>query len=404
MTTAVTDLSKNLPRLAGFNALQMTLFPVAIITLYQNQELGLSMTEILLLQGIFGLAMVLAEFPSGYVADRIGYRRTLMVAASLGVAGWSAYLVAADFGGILLAELILGIAMALISGCDSALLYESLIATRQESAFTKWMGRIRFAGQSAEGTAALAAGVLYTISPQLPFLLQIPVWVAAFAMAYSLTEPVRAQKTPPKHRERIRRITREALIDNAGLRAIMFLIIVLGLCSFIPVWIIPLYAEAAGVPTAWIGVMWAVANYTVAGTALASMRAEKILGTQRLALVGVALAVIGYTGLSLVHAWWGFVFYFFLTAIRGLVAPAIHHVEQRLIPSEDRAAFLSLRSLLFRLSFFVLAPIVGASIDRSGFHTTLIVIGVFLALACSLAWLHARPYLSRITPLKTLET
>ena len=40
-------LSKNLPRLAGFNALQMTLFPVAIITLYQSRELGLDMTEIM---------------------------------------------------------------------------------------------------------------------------------------------------------------------------------------------------------------------------------------------------------------------------------------------------------------------------------------------------------------------
>ena len=251
MSTTATDLSGNLPRLAGFNALQMTLFPVAIITLYQNRELGLDMSEILLLQGIFGLAMVLAEFPSGYIADRIGYRRTLMVAAGLGVSGWSAYLVASDFTGILVAELILGLAMALISGCDSALLYESLIAMRQESAFTKWMGRIRFAGQGAEGTAALAAGVLYTLSPTLPFLLQIPVWIAAFGVAFSLTEPARSAQPRAEHGERIRKITREALIENRGLRAIIFLIIVLGLCSFIPVWIIPLYAEAAGVPAAW---------------------------------------------------------------------------------------------------------------------------------------------------------
>jgi len=398
MSTTATDLSGNLPRLAGFNALQMTLFPVAIITLYQNRELGLDMSEILLLQGIFGLAMVLAEFPSGYIADRIGYRRTLMVAAGLGVSGWSAYLVASDFTGILVAELILGLAMALISGCDSALLYESLIAMRQESAFTKWMGRIRFAGQGAEGTAALAAGVLYTLSPTLPFLLQIPVWIAAFGVAFSLTEPARSAQPRAEHGERIRKITREALIENRGLRAIIFLIIVLGLCSFIPVWIIPLYAEAAGVPAAWIGVLWAVANYTVALTALTSTKADKFLGTQRLALVGVALAAVGYAGLSLVHAWWGFVFYFFLTAIRGLVAPALHHVEQRMIPSDDRAAFLSLRSLLFRLSFFVLGPLVGASIDRSGFHETLLGVGILLVLATSVAWLHARPYMNRITP------
>ena len=392
-------LSKNLPRLAGFNALQMTLFPVAIITLYQSRELGLDMTEIMLLQGIFGLVMVLAEFPSGYVADRIGYRRTLMFAAGLGVIGWSAYLIATDFMGILLAELILGLSMALISGSDSALLYESLVAIRQEAAFTRWMGRIRFTGQGAEGTAALGAGFLYTMSPQLPFLLQIPVWAGAFVVAFSLIEPDRVPQAHSGHLQRMRQITREALVDNPGLRAMILLITVLGLCSFIPVWIIPLYAEAAGVPPEWIGPLWAVANYTVALTAIASTRAESLLGTRQLAFVGVLLAGLGYLGLSLVHAWWGFVFYFFLTAIRGLVAPAMHHVEQRLIPaSGDRAAFLSLRSLLFRLSFFVLGPLVGASIDQTGFHFTLMALGILLVVSTGLAWFHARPWLDRLTP------
>ena len=44
-------------------------------------------------QLFFGLAMALFEFPSGYLADRLGYRRTLLVASMAMLAGWSVYLV-----------------------------------------------------------------------------------------------------------------------------------------------------------------------------------------------------------------------------------------------------------------------------------------------------------------------
>jgi MFS family permease len=387
------NLAANLPRLAAWNALQMALFPVAIITLYQEEKIGLDMGDILLLQGIFGLAMVLLEFPSGYIADRIGYRRALLFASAFAILGWTLYLFAESFAGLLAAEIVLGVSMALISGCDSALLYESLVETNREHEFTRWTGRIRFAGQSAEGTAALFAGILYAISPKLPFLLQLPVWLANAVVAWGLQEPARHIETEKNHLRHMAAITRSALVERRDLRAVIALTVTLGLTSFIPVWIVPLYAVDAGLPVAWVGPMWAAANYVVAITALASDRLDRRLGTPNLALLGIFLVVLGYTGLSSITAWWGFVFYFALTAIRGLVGPALLHREQRLVPSADRAAFLSLRSLIFRLSFLVLGPVIGAAIDEIGFHSTLAATGLLLVGACGLSWWKARPVL-----------
>ena len=50
-------LRRNLTLLCVYHALMMSLFPMAIITLYQQHELGLSMTEIMGLQAIFGVAL-----------------------------------------------------------------------------------------------------------------------------------------------------------------------------------------------------------------------------------------------------------------------------------------------------------------------------------------------------------
>ena len=104
----------------------MSLFPVAIITLFWKHEIGLTMTEIMLLQGYFGLCVACFEFPSGYFADRFGYRKTLLLASVLVMVGWSLYCVSATVAAILVAETVLALGMSLISGTDQAIMFESL--------------------------------------------------------------------------------------------------------------------------------------------------------------------------------------------------------------------------------------------------------------------------------------
>lgn len=77
----------NIRKLYAFSFLQMTLFPMAIITLFWKDHIGLSLTQILLLQGILSVVMVVMEYPSGYVSDRIGYRVSLTLSALLGMIG-----------------------------------------------------------------------------------------------------------------------------------------------------------------------------------------------------------------------------------------------------------------------------------------------------------------------------
>ncbi len=366
----------------------MALFPVAIITLFWKHSVGLDMVEIMLLQGAFGLAMAVFEFPSGYVADRVGYRRTLIAASAATAVAWAIYAVADTFASILLGEVLLGLGLALVSGCDSALLYESLRETDDEESFTRWTGRVRFFGQTAEGTAALLAGALYAWSPRLPFVLEIGVWLANLGVAWSLVEPRRHLPETTGHLDNVRAIVRTALVSHRRLTAVIALAIVLGMSSFLPVWLVPLYAQDAGVPVVWIGPLWAVANYTVALGALWSDGARRRLGLAPLLGLGIALIAVGYVGLGLSHALFGFAFYFCLTTVRGFVGPALAHQEQRLIPSGDRAGFLSFRSLLFRLCFLVVGPIVGAAVDRYGQHDVYLVSGAVLVVgsAVTLAW------------------
>ena len=379
---AVPPFSCNAWRICVFHGLQMSLFPMAIITVFWKREIGMSMTEIMVSQACFGLAMAAFEFPSGYLADRIGYRRTLVSASLLMAAGWAVYCFTDSFALVVGAEIVLGAAMSFVSGCDTALLYESVERSGDEERFDVWMARYHVFGQTAEGTAALVAGLLFAWWMRLPFVLEVGVWLAAAALASTLVEPERVRPPLRDNWAQVRAMVRHALIENPPLRAVIGLAIVLSMSTFVPVWIIQVYAIDAGVPEAWLGPLWAAANYMVAAGSFSSSRLSKRMGPHGTLAFGMVLLLVGYLGLGFSHALFGFAFYYVLTFFRGLWYPILHHAEQRLIPSSDRAGFVSLRSMTFRLLFMVVGPVVGIALDDWGQHPVLIVLGlVFTGLA-----------------------
>jgi hypothetical protein len=85
---------------------------------------------------------------------------------------------------------------------------------------------------------------------------------------------------------------------------------------------------------------------------------------------------------------WGFLFYYLLTAMRGMRGPFLLHVAQAEIPSANRAGMLSLQSLCFRLLFAITAPLVGRYADAGGVGKTFLVLfGAFLLVLPPLVYL-----------------
>lgn len=343
---------------------------MAIITLFWKDHIGLSLTQILLLQGIYSVAMVIMEYPSGYLSDRIGYRAALNLASLLGIIGWGLYSFADSFALVLVAEIILGTSFSFISGADSALLFESLKASKEEQNYARHEGRMNGMGQLGEACGAIFAGLLYVKAPLLPFMIQVAVWVLALLLTRTLIEPRRQLGAPVSHFAEALQSTRYALLENRRLRYIILLNVILGLASFYPVWLIQPYMQDGGVPIAWFGPIWAVANLSVAISALASYRSHLKLGDRQMVLLFMLLIVAGYLGLGLVGGAWGFLFYFLLTTMRGLRGPMLLNHAQQEIPSANRAGILSLQSLVFRISFVCTGPLVGKFADKVGVQQT----------------------------------
>jgi MFS family permease len=396
-------MTSNILKLNIFAALKMMLFPMAIITLFWKDQIGLSLSEILLVNVFFSAANLLMEYPSGYVSDRLGYRPALVIACGFGIAGWTAYLFVETFWQVIGAELLLGVCYAFISGSDNALLYETLRAGGRTELYSRCDGRMAGWAQIGEAGGALCAGLMYVASPLLPFMVQIGVWAVALAVALSLHEP-KAEKRPQitSHLSEALRISRYGLVEKKLLRATMLFGMLLGLASFYPVWLVQPFMQQCGVPLAWFGPVWAGANLTVALCAYHSHRVLAVLGLRRMCLLFMMLIVAGYAGLGLTSMVGSFLFYFLLTAMRGLQGPILRSFLQQHSTRHIRASILSLHNLLFRLGYVVSGPLIGMLSDTRGLQTAFLVLAGAFALLLPLAarsFLHHQAEDNRELPL-----
>lgn len=387
-------MSANPRLLVAFAALQFVLFPIPIVTLFWKDQIGMSLADIMLLQAVFSLAVVLFEFPSGYFADRVGYRTSLLVGAVLLMTGWLVYASGASFAAVAVAEVVLGAGSAFMSGADRALLWASLDAEGRAREYPRWEGRVRATAQTSEALSAAAGGWLYALNPRLPFWLQIPFAALALTVAAVLRETPRRRPVDRRsHGERALHLLRFTLWHHRRLQAAMALAVALGLSSFVMVWLIQPTMQARGIPPAWFGPLWAGAHAWLAGVSLASARVVAALGVRATLLGCCLLVLVGYAGLAWSSSAWGIVFYLCFMTLRGLQAPVLVGVIQEEAPSEDRASVLSVAALLFRLSFVLAGPPIGVLVDRAGMETAFVVLAIaFTAagLAALLAFSRAR--------------
>jgi hypothetical protein len=124
---------------------------------------------------------------------------------------------------------------------------------------------------------------------------------------------------------------------------------------------------------------------------LLSHRLHFSLGHAGTAVLFIVLIVAGYTGLGMTAAVGSFLFYYLLTAMRGLAGPIMRNHLQQASWRGNRASILSLQSLAFRLAFVATGPLVGMSADHLGLRPTFsLLAGLFAVVLLPAAWLFLR--------------
>src|SRR5690242_16927892 len=98
-----------------------------------EQQRGLNFTEMFLMEAILSGAILLADVPTSIWAEHIGYAKTMLIGRIIGLVGMGFFASAYGFWMFAVAEILGGIAIASVSGCESALIYTSLPHQKRNS-------------------------------------------------------------------------------------------------------------------------------------------------------------------------------------------------------------------------------------------------------------------------------
>lgn len=348
-----------------------------VVPFYESN--GLSMKDIMILQAIYSIAIVVLEIPSGYMADVIGRKKTLIIGAMFGAIGFTTYSFSYGFAGFLIAEIILGIGQSCISGADSAMLYDSLLEKGKENTYTRYEGRITSLGNIAEATAGILGGLLAGITLRIPYFAQSFVAFIALPAALTLVEPSRKIPLIKAGFLEIVRIARFALFQNRPLRRNILFSAITGTATLTMAWFAQPFFEYSSIDIVWFGLLWTSLNLTVALTSYNAHRIESFLGQRRSILFIALLIPGGYLALSRFHLPTGLIILYIFYLIRGYATPVLKDYINRITASHIRATVLSVRNFIIRLLFALTGPLLGWMKDVYSLPQALVLAGVIFS-------------------------
>jgi MFS family permease len=357
------------------------LFMPFMIPFYQ--ENGLSLSDISILKAIYSISIVVLEIPSGYLADVLGRKKTLVIGSILGFFGFFTYSISYGIVGFLIAEIILGFGQSLISGADSAMLYDTLDDLGRKDEYTKFEGRVISIGNLSETLAGLAGGLLIGISLRFPYFVQTGVAFIAIPAALTLIEPKRNTKILNSGIKYILKIVKYALYDNKELRWNIIHSSIIGAATLtMATLIVQPYLLLVEIPLFYFGIIWPALNITVGIVALYAYKIERKLKKNTSLLLISIFIPLGYIALSQVVGYWGLAILFVFYVFRGFATPILKDYINKFCTSDIRATVLSVRNFIIRIFFAIIGPFVGWQTERYSLQDAILTSGIiFLFLA-----------------------
>lgn len=180
-------LQHNVQYYTWFYTLSGLIFPIPVWVAFFTKIITLE--QLALITALESIITLTLEVPTGALADILG-RRTSIIMGSVLLAGFFFALpFAGNFMQIFLLHFVSGAGSALISGSDSAILYDSLKETGQESNAGKIYTQLGFYYRAGIIGASLVAGYMFSIWRGFPYFARGTVVLGAAFFIWLMVEP-----------------------------------------------------------------------------------------------------------------------------------------------------------------------------------------------------------------------
>tara|TARA_B100000767_G_scaffold247433_1_gene247714 strand:- start:873 stop:2039 length:1167 start_codon:yes stop_codon:yes gene_type:complete len=379
------ELRHNILKMYLLKGVLWFMVAMPIIVLF-FQEHGLSLTEVMILQAIYSLSVALFEIPSGYIADLFGRKQTIALSTVFSFAGYLVFSFYSGFYAFAIAQILVGIGGSLMSGSDSAIIYDTLLETSSKTSYTKIEGRNYAIGNFSEAFAGILGGFLAVGSIYLPIYLQTSILFFSIPIALTLVEPTMHEENKlDRSFKAIFEVVKFSMVDNKKLRWLIIYSSAMGVATLSMAWFAQPFFKEIRVPLAYFGVLWAGLNFSAGLTSFNAYQFDKKENNYKM-LIYLSLAmVMSFILLGFNSSMYGLIFILIIYLLRGIVTPILRNAINENTTSNKRATVLSIRSFIIRISFATCAPILGYIAENyalaNSFYVLALVVGVFSLLA-----------------------
>lgn len=375
------NIQANLWKIYAYKLLSEFWVIVPVLIPYYESN-NLNKTQIFTVQAAYALSILIMEIPSGYLADIIGRRKTLILGALFMPAGIGVYAFTHSFTSFLIAEFIIAVGNSMRSGCDSALVYDTLLELKKESEYKKFEGKSYFYARIGTSVSSISGGLLALLSLKIPFFANMAISMLMLPIALLLIEPQRKKLDSTGPLRDILKISRFCFI-HPRLRWLMLYGALIRSTGVIGVWAYFLYYESIGIGIAYFGIIFAGWQLSSAfGSKYAHILEAKVGQSRSIylaLLIAPTFVMLGSLQTPLLLP------LIFLNAfLFGLAFPLLLDHMNQLIESSVRATALSVANMTGSFSYVILSPLFGKLVDALSLSDAFVVMGLFFILCGSL--------------------
>lgn len=394
--------SNNIGRYYAFNFFREFAFFSAVLVPFFTDWGHISLTRVQILQSWFMLWVFLLEIPTGVIADRFGRKLSLLLGSLMVSFTVILYGSLPRFEIFLLGEFLFAVAIALFSGADDALLYDSLKEIGQEKESKKIFGRaysFRLFGMLI--SAPIGSFLASRLGLNFPMILSAIPFFLAGLVAWTIKEPVVHQETSESKRYfDIAKKGFSFFRHHKPLRSLAFDAILVATAAYFVVWLYQPLLIQLDVPIFYFGFLHAALVGVEMLIAANFVFLERIFRSGKTYLRFTAIAT-GLTFLSVAA------FPSILTATLFIVFAGgfgmtrmelMSTYMNKFIPSAQRATILSFVFMVEEIILVILNPVVGFTADHSlrlaFFMVGLLPLAVFLLSSVKQEMLEGEPAIS----------
>lgn len=332
--------AKNRRLLYAIAFFQGMVFYGSIATIYR-QASGLTVFQITLIESISLGVMLLLEIPWGYAADRIGYRKTIILCNFVFCLSKLVFWMADGFAAFLAERLLLSFVLSGLSGCESAFLYINAGDRNAKKVF---------ALHSVMGTIGLLiAAVSFSLFLSSEFRLTAFLTFVAYAVSFALSLYLKSAEGGAA--EEARNPMPPAVLLKTVVKDKRFLCYLVA-CGFlaetnqtVTVFLSQLQYLKSGIPVRFFGYLYLLLTCTGV-IAMGSASLGKKLGEPVLALLAGGACLLLFIGMPS-HS--SVLCILLIRAAASLLYPMMEDKKNRQVLDANRATVLSGYSMLMSL-------------------------------------------------------